>query len=664
MDLSSVLWLSVLLQLLAAFMALRLIPLTRKAMAWSILSVAFILMATRRSISLLQQGEHFKSSWLNAMTTEIVALLISVLIVIGVFMIRSVFMQKRHDEDELRKLSQVVEQNSSSTIITDLEGRVEYVNQKFTEVTGYELDKIKGTNTRFLHSGKTRPDVFATLWRTIQSGNVWVGELCNKCKNGSLRWEKARISSVKDDDGTTTHYVAVLEDITEQKAQREALEYMAMHDALTDLPNRALFYDRVYQALLGAEHSQTQAAVLLMDLNHFKVINDTLGHHIGDKILKEVARRLKNAVKVYDTVARMGGDEFLVLLSDINEEQAMRITKRLTSQLQEPFTIEEHNFDIGVSVGIAMYPEHGDDPDTLIQHADVAMYSAKTMTNGMSVYAPELDDYSVGRLELLGEMRHALDNDQFCLHFQPRMNLSTLVIEGVEALIRWQHPKQGLIYPDNFIPIIEDTGHITILTRWVIRQSVEQLVQWQQHNPGFTMSVNISTRDLCDPALASYIQEIIAEYGIEASTIVLEITESSLMQYSHYTQTTLLSLHELGVRMAIDDFGTGYSSLQYLKDLPVTELKIDRSFVMNMMEDDDDAVIVKSTIDLGHNLGLEVVAEGIEDEETSKMLQILRCHHGQGYHFSHPVEAEDITLLLEKQHARSVSSLHSLNDSI
>jgi len=663
MDLSSVLWLSVMLQLLAAFMALRLIPLTRKAMAWSILSVAFILMATRRSISLLQQGDHSKSSWLNAMTTEIVALLISVLIVVGVFMIRSVFMQKRHDEDELRKLSQVVEQNSSSTIITDLEGRVEYVNQKFTEVTGYELDKIKGTNTRFLHSGKTRPDVFATLWRTIQSGNVWVGELCNKCKNGSLRWEKARISSVKDDDGKTTHYVAVLEDITEQKAQREALEYMAMHDALTDLPNRALFYDRVYQALLSAEHSQTQTAVLLMDLNNFKVINDTLGHHVGDKILKEVARRLKNAVKAYDTVARMGGDEFLVLLSDITEEQAMRITKRLSSQLQEPFTIEEHNFDIGVSVGIAMYPEHGDDPDTLIQHADVAMYSAKSMTNGVSVYAPELDDYSVGRLELLGEMRHALDNDQFCLHFQPRINLSTLVIEGVEALIRWQHPKQGLIYPDSFIPIIEDTGHITILTRWVIRQSVQQLVEWQQHNPGFTMSVNISTRDLCDTGLANYIQEIIAEYEIEASTIVLEITESSLMQYSHYTQTTLKSLDALGVRMAIDDFGTGYSSLQYLKHLPVSELKIDRSFVMNMMDDEDDAVIVKSTIDLGHNLGLEVVAEGIEDEETSKMLQILRCNHGQGYHYSRPVEAKNITLLLEKQHARSTSSLHSMHDS-
>jgi len=664
MDLSSVLWLSVLLQLLAAFMALRLIPVTRRALAWSVLSIAFILMATRRTISLLQQGDSFKSPWLNAMTTEVVALLISVLIVIGVFLIRHVFLQKRHDEDELRKLSQVVEQNASSTIITDLEGRVEYVNQKFTEITGYGLDEIKGTTTRFLHSGHTRPDVFATLWRTIQAGNVWVGELCNKCKNGGLRWEKARISAVKDETGTTTHYVAVLEDITEQKAQREALEYMAMHDALTDLPNRALFYDRVYQALLSAEHSQSQIAVLLMDLNHFKVINDTLGHHTGDKILKEVAFRLKTAIKAYDTVARMGGDEFLVLLSDVTEDQAEKITARLSSQLQEPFNIEEHNFDIGVSIGIAMYPQHGEDPDTLIQHADIAMYSAKSMANGVSVYAPELDDYSVGRLELLGEMRQALDSDQFCLHYQPRMNLSTLQIEGVEALIRWQHPQQGLIYPDSFIPIIEETGHITILTRWVIRHSVQQLAKWQKFNPGFTMSINISTRDLCDPGLTGYIEEILEENQINASSIVLEITESSLMQYSHYTQTTLQSLDDLGIRMAIDDFGTGYSSLQYLKDLPISELKIDRSFVMNMMDDEDDAVIVKSTIDLAHNLGLEVVAEGIEDEETSKMLQILRCNHGQGYHYSRPEDVEKITLFIQKQYTKPVTSLNNRHDQI
>ena len=662
MDLSSILWLSVFLQLFAAFMALRLIPLTRRALAWSVLSAAFILMATRRTISLLQQGESFKSPWLNAMTTEIVALLISVLIVIGVVLIRSVFRQKRQDEDELLKLSQVVEQNSSSTIITDLKGHVEYVNEKFTEITGYRLDEIKGKTTRFLHSGQTRPDVFASLWRTIQSGNVWTGEICNKCKNGSLRWEKARISAVKDDAGVTTHYVAVLEDITEQKAQREALEYMAMHDALTDLPNRALFYDRVYQSLLGAEHSHTQMAVLLMDLNHFKVINDTLGHHIGDKILKEVARRLQTAVKAYDTVARMGGDEFLVLLADINETQAIQITERLLSQLQEPFTIEEHNFDIGVSIGIAMYPQHGDDPDTLIQHADIAMYSAKSMVNGFSVYAPELDDYSVGRLELLGEMRKALDSNQFCLHYQPRINLSTLQIEGAEALIRWQHPKQGLIYPDSFIPIIEETGHITILTRWVIRQSVQQLVKWQESDPEFTMSVNISTRDLCDPGLAGYMKEILDEYQVMANTIVLEITESSLMQYSHYTQTTLQSLDELGIRMAIDDFGTGYSSLQYLKDLPVSELKIDRSFVMNMMDDEDDAIIVKSTIDLGHNLGLEVVAEGIEDEETSKMLQILRCNHGQGYYYSHPREEKEISGIIQQYLQKSVVVVNNGKD--
>ncbi|HEC28422.1 MAG TPA: EAL domain-containing protein [Gammaproteobacteria bacterium] len=646
MDLTSILWFSVLLQVFAAIMALRLIPFTGKAIAWIILSMAFILMASRRAISLLRQEGIVDGEWLTAMTTEIVALVISLLIVVGVFMIRGVFLKKTLDEDELRKLSQVVEQTSSSTIITDLEGNIEYVNQKFTEITGYELDEIKGKPTNFLNSGKTRPEVFVNMWKTIQAGRVWIGEFCNECKNGTLRWEKARVSPVRDGEEKITHYVAVLEDVTEQRAQREALEYMAMHDSLTDLPNRALFYDRVYQAILGAEHNKSSVAVLLMDLNHFKVINDTLGHHIGDQILKEVANRLLRTVKTYDTVARMGGDEFLVLLSDVQHEQASRIAKRLSEAVQEPFVIAGHNFDIDMSIGIAMYPQNGDDPDVLIQRSDVAMYSAKSRSTGIAMYDPDLDDYSVGRLELLGEVRNALEAEQFCVHYQPRMDLFTMEMEGVEALVRWMHPKRGIIYPDNFIPILEETGHITVLTRWIIKKAIEQLALWRNLNPEFIMSINISTRDLCDQKLSEYIAENLKFFDVPPSAIILEITESSLMQYSRYTYSTIDSLDELGIKLAIDDFGTGYSSLQYLKVLPVSELKIDKSFVMNMLDDEDDAVIVRSTIDLGHNLGLDVVAEGVEDEETSKILQILNCNHAQGYHFSKAVEEGVITKMI------------------
>lgn len=646
MIISNVLWLSVLLQVLAAFMALRLIPLTGRALAWSILSVAFILMASRRAISLLRANGTIESKWLTAMTTEVVALLISLFIVIGVFMIRSVFIKKRHDEDELFKLSQVVEQNSSSTFITDLDGKIEYVNQQFIERTGYALEEVKGKTPSFLDSGKTGRDVFMKLWKSIKADKVWVGEVCNKSKDGNLTWEKERVSPVKDADGKTTHYVAVLEDITEQKSQRDALEYMAMHDALTDLPNRALFYDRVNQSIVNAEHTKEPVAVLLADLNNFKVINDTLGHHIGDKILKEVALRLRNGIKRYDTVARMGGDEYLVLLPGVDKAAAVKIGQRLSLLVQKQFVIEGHHFDIGMSVGVAMFPEHGDDPDILIQRADVAMYSAKANIESVECYDSEQDGHSVSRLELLGEVRQAIENKQLCIHYQPRLNLHSMEVEGVEALVRWNHPVRGLIYPDEFIPILEETGNIKLLTRFVIESGLQQLADWQVKQPDFNMSINISTRDLCDPTLVGFLKEVMKTYEVPAETIIIEITESSLMQYTSYTEMTLNGLDEMGVGLAIDDFGTGYSSLQYLKELPVSELKIDKSFVMNMMDDDDDGIIVRSTIDLGHNLNLKVVAEGVEDEEASKLLQILKCDYAQGYYYSKPVESEEIDILL------------------
>jgi len=646
-DLSSILWLSVLLQVIAAVLALRLIPITGRATAWVVLSIGFMLMASRRAISLLHQQGVIQGEWLAAMSSEVVALVISILIVAGVILLRNVFVKKRHDEDELLKLSQVVEENSSSTIITDLEGKIEYVNHQFTEVTGYTLNEVKGHSTKFLNSGKTRSDAFLEMWKSITSGNVWVGEFCNRCKNGDLRWEKVRVSPVKDNEGLTTHYVAVLEDITEQKAQREALEFMAMHDSLTDLPNRSLFYDRVFQSILNAEHEQKSIAVMLMDLNHFKVINDTLGHHVGDMILKKIAARLQMGVKSYDTVARMGGDEFLVLLTDVDEKLAMSIANRLLDIVRRPLSVEGHNFDIGMSIGVALYPRDGDDPDQLIQRADVAMYSAKALSSGIAMYEPGLDNNSVGRLDLLGEIRQSLEEGHFCLHYQPRVGMADLSVEGVEALVRWQHPQQGLICPDDFIPLLEETGHITRLTRWIFRHAIEQLSVWQISKPDMVMSINVSTRDLCDQNLASDLGKVLEEFSVSSDNVILEITESALMQYSHYTRSTLNELEQLGIKLAIDDFGTGYSSLTYLKEMPISELKIDKSFVINMMSDENDEVIVRSTIDLGHNLGLQVVAEGVEDEATCKALQGLNCKHAQGYYFSAPVEAEVITEMIE-----------------
>ncbi len=646
-NLSAILWLSVLLQVIAAVLALRLIPITGRATAWVILSIGFMLMATRRAISLLHQQGVIEGQWLTAMSTEMVALIISILILTGVILLRRVFSKQRQDEIELRKLTQVVEENSSSTIITDLDGKIEYVNHHFTEVTGYTLNEIKGQSTRFLHSGKTQSEIFIDMWNTIRADNVWTGEFCNRCKDGSLLWEKARVSPVKDSEGKTTHYVAVLEDVTEQKAQREALEYMAMHDALTDLPNRSLFYDRLYQSILRAEHEKKPFAVMLMDLNQFKVINDTLGHFVGDRILKKIASRLQIDVKSYDTVARMGGDEFLVLLNDIDEAHALTVAHRLLEVVRQPLIIEGHNFDISVSIGIALYPRDGDDPDLLIQRADVAMYSAKSLASGVAIYDSSLDNNTVGRLELLGEIRQSLEANHFCLHYQPRINLNNMAVEGVEALVRWQHPQQGLILPDNFIPLLEETGHISSLTRWVFRHAIEQLSIWQVDRPELTLSINVSTKDLCDQGLAIDLADIMQEYNVSSHSVILEITESALMQYTHYTRHTLSALELLGIKLAIDDFGTGYSSLTYLKEMNISELKVDKSFVINMVSDENDEVIVHSTIELGHNLGLQVVAEGVEDARTCKALQLLRCKYAQGYYFSPPVEAEAFTEMLQ-----------------
>jgi len=646
-NLSGILWLSVLLQIIAAVLALRLIPVTGRATAWVVLSIGFLLMATRRAISLLHQQGVIEGEWLAAMSTEVVALIISILMLAGVILLRRVFTKQREDEDELRKLTQVVEENSSSTIITDLDGKIEYVNNHFTEVTGYNLDEIKGRSTKFLNAGKTHVDIFTNMWNSIRADKVWIGEFCNCCKDGSLCWVKARISPVKDSENKTTHYVAVFEDVTEQKAQREALEYMAMHDSLTDLPNRSLFYDRVFQSILQAEREKKSIAVMLMDLNQFKVINDTLGHYIGDRILKKVAGRLKAALKSYDTVARMGGDEFLVLLNDIDEAQTMTVANRLLEVVRQPLAIEGHNFDINISIGVALYPRDGDDPDQLIQRADVAMYAAKSLVSGVAMYDSSLDYNTVGRLDLLGELRQALDENQFCLYYQPRINLDDISLEGVEVLVRWQHPQQGLIMPDSFIPLLEETGHITSLTRWIFRHAIEQLAVWQLSTPGLTLSLNVSTKDLCDQNLATELDDILQEYHVPAHSIILEITESALMQYTHYTRHTLSALEQLGVKLAIDDFGTGYSSLSYLKEMHISELKIDKSFVINMLDDENDKVIVHSTIELGHNLGLQVVAEGVEDEATCKILQGLNCKHAQGYYFSRPVDAQALENMLD-----------------
>jgi diguanylate cyclase (GGDEF)-like protein/PAS domain S-box-containing protein len=646
---TNILWLSVLLQVIAAYLALRLIPITGKALAWIILSIAFLLMATRRAISLLHQHDIIEGVWLAAVSSELVALTISVLILIGVILLSRVFDKQQQDSSELRKLSQVVDQNSNSTLITDLEGHVEYVNSHFTEMLGYSLDEIKGEPSSILKSNVTSQEVITDLWNTISHDEVWTGEMGVRCKDASICWIKARVSAVKDKDGQMTHYVAVLEDVGEKRAQQVAMEYLTTHDALTNLPNRSYFFQDVHKAISTAKSQQQSLAVMMIDLNQFKIINDTLGHQTGDMLLKKIARRLQLAIKSIDTVGRMGGDEFLVLLRDVDENVALHIAERMREAVSAPIEVDDRNFEVSMSIGVALFPDHGLNPDILIQRADVAMYTAKTLTGGVAVYESSQDENTLGRLNLLADISQALIANEFQCYYQPRVNLETQAIEGVEALIRWFHPKQGLLLPDKFIPLLEDTGNITAITHWVLEQAISQLALWQKTYPLLTLSINISTKDLQDSRLVSLLAELVLQYKIAVPAIILEITESALMSYTHHSQDTLTSLEHLGVQLAIDDYGTGYSSLSYLKEMPITELKIDKSFIMNMNHNEDDAVIVRSTIDLGQNLGLHVIAEGVENEETRQALLQLNCKSAQGFYFSKPVNSDALSALLLKQ---------------
>jgi diguanylate cyclase (GGDEF)-like protein/PAS domain S-box-containing protein len=646
-DVTTILWISVLMQCVAVVLALRLIPETGRALAWTLLSAAFLLMATRRTLSLLYLEGFLSSSWLHAFSTEIVALIISILLVIGVYLIRHIFVQQRKNAAQLTKLSHAIEQNPVITIILDPKGKIEYVNPAFTSSTGHDLDAVLGKDPDILKPECTDEHTLQRLWETLKAGGVWRGEVRNQTKAGELVWERACISPVLNEKKEITHFVAVLEDITKEKEQKEVFEYMAMHDALTNLPNRTLFSDRLEQAIHVAKREGNTLAVMLMDLDNFKEINDSLGHHVGDRVLREIGIRLCQVIRRGETVARMGGDEFLVLLPSTDEQQYVQLIDRIISTLKEPFSLENLNVELGVSIGLSLYPEDGDTADLLLQHADVAMYAAKKSSESYTRYNKSLGEGLLKRLELTNELRTAIDENQFLLHYQPLINIKNNATDKVEVLIRWQHPKRGMLYPDSFISLAEQTGYICKLTAWVIEKAFQQLSDWSRSGINIGISINVSVVDLFDLGLPELIKIKSKEFDVAPSLITLEITESILMIYTQKSLDVLTTLRDLGVNISIDDFGTGYSSLQHLKELPVSELKIDKSFVMNMNQNDDDAIIVRSTIDLAHNLGLTVVAEGIESQEIFDVLEILGCDYGQGFHIARPKSGEQFASWLE-----------------
>jgi diguanylate cyclase (GGDEF)-like protein len=500
--------------------------------------------------------------------------------------------------------------------------------------------------------GWTHPDdreIVRLAWEEALLGHKIEVESRVQAPGEQTRWLRRVFHPFLDNEGKVVRIDGLMDDTTELKESIERLHFLATTDSLTILPNRALFLDRFNQAIAMAKRDKNkQVALVLLDLDHFKEINDTLGHPAGDDVLRQVAQRLTRILRGSDTLARLGGDEFAILLPDAQEGKtaAEKVAQNVLDCFIEPFWFLKNELYLGAGIGISIYPDHGDNVDVLMSRADVAMYGAKHRDVGFLFYDPETDPHTQERLQLSSDLRHALDRNEFALHYQPQIDIRSGCIIGVEALIRWNHPEHGMIFPDRFIPFAESTGLIGPITEWVLRTAIMQCKAWQMAGMELRIAVNVTARSFQDPLLVDKLETLLCSEGtcLAPDRIEIEITENILMAEIEHGAKAIGRLRNLGVSVSIDDFGTGYSSLAYLKKLPIHSIKIDKSFVLNMTEDHNDAVIVRSTIDLAHNLGHLVVAEGVENRDSLDLLELLGCDHAQGYHISHPLPAEELVL--------------------
>ena len=671
----------------------------------------------------------------------------------------------------VRKLSRAVEQAPVSTIITDLNGVIEYVNPQFVSTTGYSPAEVIGQPVSILKSGSTTAEAYAEMWQTIRAGETWRGEMQNKRKDGSLYWEQVLVSAVRNEQGEithflsvqeeitvrkerenrlelfarifdgiheavmatdaqshvvfvnpaftgitgyaaaevigkthsimsastadqtfyqemrrsidtkghwqgemadrrkdgqsysawlsissmrnelggTSHYIAVFSDISERKAVEERMAHMAQHDFLTDLPNRMLLQDHLEQAIIRAARERRKVAVLFLNLDRFKSINDTLGSLIGDKLLQEISRRISSAGRASDTVSRQGSDEFIILLIDMETvDDAALIATKLLQAVAGPYVIDGNEIEVTTSIGISLFPENGRDGDTLIKNADAAMqYAKESGRNNYQFFTGEMNRNAFERISVEKNLRHALERDEFCLHYQPQVDLRSGHIIGAEALIRWNHPSLGLVAPGQFIAIAEESGLIIPIGEWVLREACRQNMAWQKLGlPEIVMSVNLSVVQFRQKSLSEMIVSILSESGLDPASLELEITESVIMRNPDVAIVLLQQLKENGIKLSMDDFGTGYSSLSYLKRFPFSKLKIDQSFVRDLITDTDDAEIVSTIISMARNLKLKVIAEGVETAQQLNFLRQHECDEMQGYYFSRPVDADAFAKLL------------------
>lgn len=526
---------------------------------------------------------------------------------------------------------------------------IEYINPAFERITGYATNEVIGQSLLLLIGDDLHQPGVAEFNAATLEEREGHSTFRSYKKDGTMFWSDLYIAPVKDAAGELTHFVVSHYDITEMKRYEAELEFQTNQDTLTGLANRNLLRDRLNQEIAYAERYGHPVWVVFVDLDHFKFINDTLGHKAGDSLLKTVAERLQSAVRETDTVARLGGDEFVLVLPERSDENlAMRVIQRIKDSVVMPFTIEDYEFFITCSIGMAVYPTDGKDPETLMKHADIAMYRAKEIgRNNSQFYTPTMNERALERLHMEGDLRAALEQDQFELHYQPQVDLRSGKIIGVEALIRWNHPEHGMIAPSRFIALAEETGLIVPIGAWVIRTACAQNKAWQRAgHERLKIAVNLSARQFTQHDLVELIAFALAETKLDPQYLEIELTESMVMADVEHAIEILRKLNELGVQISIDDFGTGYSSLSYLKRFPIDVLKVDQSFVRDITINPDDAAIVASIISLAHSLRLQVIAEGVETAEQLDYLQGNDCDVIQGYHFSRPLPAEQLEQML------------------
>ncbi|PID43182.1 MAG: hypothetical protein CSA52_04280 [Gammaproteobacteria bacterium] len=552
--------------------------------------------------------------------------------------------EQKYNEYMLQLANNVFNHSAEAIMVTDTERRILRVNRAFETITYYNQSEVAGKNPdRFMRSDKYTDDFYNNVSAVLEATDLWTGELWDKRKNGEVFPSRHTVSAVRDKDGEVIQYIDLFSDITEKKKQEEYIYKLAHYDQLTQLPNRALFLDRLRQSIIRARRKNNLVGLMFIDLDRFKYVNDTLGHEAGDELLAVISGRLLSVVREQDTVSRLGGDEFTVILEDISDSHnSQLVANKIIKQVCKPVTIDGNEVTVGASIGISTYPEHGEQEDVLIKCADTAMYHAKESGRNQSkIYDLSMSEVTSEKFHMERLLRKAIDNEEFDLYFQPQINITEGVVSGCEALVRWNHPEHGVIGPVQFIPLAEETGLIIPLGEWVLKNALTRAAGWKKQGLEFlSVSVNVSSRQLSTPNFARQVRQLIKSTRVDTRQLELEITESAVMENPGLVITELNQIREFGVSISLDDFGTGYSSLSYLRKLPVSKVKIDRSFVRDINLDRDDEEIVKAIIAMSKTLGLEVIAEGVETKDHIDFILQTDCEQVQGYYYSQPLPEE------------------------